>query len=110
MEPRATDALSLALDDLPLDADAVVEGAPSAGVATLHQLGGAEIGIWELTAGTVTDTEADEVFAVIAGSGTVTFADGESVALRPGVVVRLRAGEQTRWTVTETLRKVWVAP
>ena len=55
------------------------------------------------------DTEADEVFVVLAGRGTVEFEDGEVVTLAPGVAVRLRAGERTTWTVTETLRKVYVA-
>ena len=33
----------------------------------------------------------------------------DRVALAPGVVVRLRAGERTTWVVTEALRKVYVA-
>ncbi|UDY23529.1 cupin domain-containing protein [Nocardioides sp. Kera G14] len=110
-EPRAVDAFSLALDDLFLEPESVVAGEPTAGVATLHELTGIEVGVWELTPGTVTDTEVDEVFVVIAGAGTVEFrGSGEVVELRPGVVVRLKAGDQTTWTVTETLRKVWVTP
>jgi len=49
------------------------------------------------------------VFVVLAGRGSVTFEDGETIALRPGVAVRLRAGECTTWTVSETIRKVYVA-
>jgi uncharacterized protein len=108
--PRAHDALAMSLDDLPLATEDVHEGDPSAGIVTLHEEFGVEIGIWELSEGTVSDTEVDEVFVVLAGSGEVTFPDGETVELRPGVVVRLRAGERTRWTITERLRKVWVAP
>jgi uncharacterized cupin superfamily protein len=107
---RTHDALTIHLDDLPLDPGDVRAGEPTAGVASLHDDLGVEVGVWELTAGIVTDTEVDEVFVVVAGSGSVTFADGERVELRPGVVVRLHAGEQTTWTVTETLRKVWVSP
>jgi uncharacterized cupin superfamily protein len=29
--------------------------------------------------------------------------------LAPGVAVRLTAGERTVWTVTERVRKIWVA-
>jgi uncharacterized cupin superfamily protein len=107
---RSLDVLALPLDDLPLEESSVVAGSPAAGIATLHDDLGVEIGVWELTEGTVTDTEVDEVFVVVAGSGSVTFEDGERVDLRPGLVVRLRAGERTTWTVTERLRKVWVAP
>lgn len=74
----------------------------------LARLGGAEVGLWEMTPGTAQDTEVDEVCLMLAGRGTVTFEDGEVVDLAPGVAVRLRAGERTTWTVTETLRKVYV--
>lgn len=77
--------------------------------APLAELGGAEVGTWEMAPGTDHDTEVDEVFVVLTGRGTVTFEDGEVVELRPGVAVRLRAGERTTWVVTETLRKVYVA-
>jgi len=107
---RSHDALTIDLDDLPLAAHDVRAGRPAAGIATLHDDLGVEIGVWELIEGTVTDTEADEVFVVVAGAGSVGFADGEQVELRPGVVVRLHAGERTTWTITETLRKVWVGP
>lgn len=75
----------------------------------LATLGGAEVGLWEMAPGVDRDTEVDEVFVVLSGRGTVAFEDGEVVDLRPGVAVRLRAGERTTWTVTETVRKVYVA-
>ena len=75
----------------------------------LGELGEAEIGVWGMEPGTEQDTETDEVFVVLAGRGSVTFEDGETIALRPGVAVRLRAGECTTWTVSETIRKVYVA-
>ncbi|TIC79100.1 cupin domain-containing protein [Nocardioides sp. GY 10127] len=100
---------SLALDHAPLPAETVVEGSPTAGLAVLTELGGVGVGVWEMTPGTATDVEADEVFVVLSGAGTVTFADGEVVRLAPGVVVRLAEGEATTWVVTETLRKVWVS-
>ena len=75
----------------------------------LTELGGAEIGLWEMAPGTDHDTEVDEVFVVLSGQGTVTFEDGAAIELAPGVAVRLHAGERTTWVVTETLRKVYVA-
>ena len=74
----------------------------------LDTLDGVEVGVWSMEPGTERDTESDEVFVIIAGRGAVTFEDGEVVELRPGVAVRLRAGERTTWTVTEALRKVYV--
>lgn len=70
-----------------------------------------EAGVWEMEPGVGTDTEADEVFVVLSGAGTVEFLDPAlpPVALRPGTLVRLEAGMQTRWTVTETLRKLYLA-
>ena len=81
----------------------------TAALEPLATLGDAEIGLWGMEPGVDHDTEADEVFVVLTGRGTVEFEDGEVVALAPGVAVRLRAGERTTWTVTETLRKVYVA-
>ena len=75
----------------------------------LTTLGDAEVGLWGMEPGVDQDTEVDEVFVVLTGRGTVEFEDGEVVELAPGVAVRLRAGERTTWTVTETLRKVYVA-
>ncbi len=75
----------------------------------LGRVGGTEVGLWEAGPGTDTDIEVDEIFLVVSGSGTVTFADGGTVELRPGVLVRLHAGEQTTWHITERLRKLYLA-
>ena len=70
-----------------------------------------QVGIWEITPGVVTDVEADEFFVVLAGQATLTIEDdGTVIYLRPGSLVRLSAGMRTRWHVTETLRKVYLAP
>ena len=53
-------------------------------------------------AGEGTDVVAKEMYEFVDRDGT-------TVALRPGVAVRLRAGERTTWTVAERLRKVYVA-
>jgi uncharacterized cupin superfamily protein len=81
----------------------------TASLAPLTTVGDAEVGLWGMAPGVDHDTELDEVFVVLAGRGTVEFEDGEVVTLAPGVAVRLRAGERTTWTVTEALRKVYVA-
>ncbi|MCS5722540.1 cupin domain-containing protein [Herbiconiux sp. CPCC 203407] len=103
--------------------DDVVAGAPTTATAELVAEGDRRIGLWEITPGVVTDTEADEVFVVLAGRGRVEFlspVDGgeageigagelpESLELVPGTVGRLAAGTRTRWTITETLRKVYI--
>ena len=93
----------------PLDPATVRAGSPEAGSRALAAVSGVEVGVWVMSPGTATDVEVDEVFVVLSGSATVTFEDGESVDLRPGTVVRLRAGEHTTWVVHETLRKIYVA-
>lgn len=102
------DALRAELAPLPLSADDVLAGTPAAGLLELHESSGFAVGVWELTDGEVRDVEADEVFVLLAGRGTVHVEDGEVIELTPGAVVRLYAGDRTRWAVTETLRKVYV--
>ena len=107
IERRLPTDSDLTLDALP--AEQVLAGAPRAGSRRLTDLGDHEVGIWEHTVGSSSDVEADEVFVVLSGRGAVAFDDGEVVDLSPGTAVRLRAGERTTWTITATLRKVYVA-
>ncbi|MGH1563969.1 cupin domain-containing protein [Mumia sp. DW29H23] len=97
------------LDAGELDPADVVAGTPSVASRTLSTLGDTEVGLWEITTGTVRDTEVDEVFVVLSGDATVRFDDGSTLVLGPGVAVRLHAGDRTVWEVRETLRKVYVA-
>lgn len=100
------------------------DGASEALAAALHPLGavvGGEIGLWAAGPGTDTDVEVDEVFVVLAGTGTVMFqddvgddagddtGDDTGVALRPGAVVRLAEGDRTTWRLDERLLKLYVA-
>ncbi|RYP84155.1 DUF861 domain-containing protein [Nocardioides guangzhouensis] len=98
---------------LAADAGAVDLGARAADVLATATVAlvedGPELGLWEAGPGEDTDEEVDEVFLVLSGSGEVTFEDGSRVSLRPGVLVRLRAGDRTIWRVTERLRKLYVA-
>jgi uncharacterized cupin superfamily protein len=103
-------AAAVAIAHEPLEAVAVVEGLPTAGYTVLDTLGDTEIGVWEMSVGSATDVEEDEVFVVVCGRASIHFAaDDRTILVGPGDVVRLTAGMQTRWTVTETLRKIYVS-
>jgi uncharacterized cupin superfamily protein len=87
----------------------VVAGSPSTGSIDLDEDMG--VGVWEMTAGAMTDVEVDEVFVVVSGSATVEFVTPAlpSIELAPGAIVSFEAGMRTVWTVRETLRKVYLA-
>ena len=99
-----------------LCADVLVEpvgpDGASAALATAGAIlsdGTHEVGLWEAGPGADADIEGDEVFLVLAGAGSVTFEDGSVVGLRPGVLVRLHEGDRTTWTITERVRKLYLA-
>jgi uncharacterized protein len=103
---------SVELGEEPLDPDTVVDGDPrtsSGQIAATPLAGGTtiETGVWSCTPGVVTDVEADETFMVLSGRATIEH-DGEAHHLAPGDVCVLPAGAETRWTVHETLTKVYV--
>jgi len=103
-------AATLSISHEPVDAASTVDGLPTAGYTVLDTLGDTEIGVWEMSVGTATDTEDDEVFVVLSGRASIHFAaDDRTISVGPGDVVRLTAGMQTTWTVTETLRKVYIS-
>jgi uncharacterized cupin superfamily protein len=99
-------AAELAADE-PLDAAAVVAGAPATSSRVLVSDNSVERGIWEITPGTVTDVEADEMFVVISGRATIAVEGGPTFDVGPGDVCVLTQGARTTWTVHETLRKVY---
>ncbi len=104
------DALQLDLLHSLVPAEQVEQGSPSTSAVALGEFRGSEVGVWELTPGTVTDVESEELFIVLSGAATVLFVDEDrTVHLGPGSVMRLEAGQRTVWTVTETLRKIYVA-
>jgi uncharacterized protein len=108
----AIDVLARELDVEDVPADQVAAGAPRTGLWEIDEAGPA-LGIWEMTAGAMTDVEADEVFLVIEGTATVTATapDGSerTLELRPGILCRLAAGTATRWDVPDRLRKLYLA-
>jgi uncharacterized cupin superfamily protein len=103
------DTATAALDQPAPAGTQVLAGSPQCRTRTLHQHGDIEVGLWQMTEGTVVDVEVDEVFAVLEGRGAITFSDGERVALRPGIVVRLYGGERVAWRVERSLRKLYLA-
>ena len=103
-------ALSHAIPLEPVDASQVVAGTPRIGGAVLGMHGEREYGVWEMTPGSMSDVETDELCVILTGSATVEFIDLElTIELRPGSVLHLDNGSRTIWTVTDTLRKVWIA-
>lgn len=115
-----TDASRLTIHHESIETQQVVDGdvgvhAVTTGFSQLSQMNGCDIGIWEMSVGTMTDIETDEYFVVLSGRGTVDVLAKNGFApqtqkLAAGAVVRLHAGMHTVWTVDETLRKVYFAP
>ena len=103
-------AADLSLLHSPVPTEQVQEGNPTSSAVTLGEFAGREVGVWEITPGTVTDVEADELFIVLSGAATVRFVDEDRFEhLAPGTVLQLKEGQRTVWTVTETLRKVYIS-
>lgn len=87
-----------------------ITGDPRVGTAVLGSFGGRTVGIWEISPSVSTDVEVDELFVVISGEAVVRFEDGTpSLILQPGCVGRLLAGSATTWSVSQTLRKIYIA-
>jgi uncharacterized protein len=91
-----------------VSAEQRISGSPKTGSVQIEKFGGTVVGVWEMTPGVMRDVEVDEILTVLSGAATVEFQDGSKITLEPGTVARLHAGQHTVWTVTETLRKVYV--
>ncbi len=63
--------------------------------------------MWQLSTGTITDEEYDEMFVIIKGRATVEFEDGPTIEIGPGDVGLLEDGARTIWRVHETIRKAY---
>ncbi|MEV5952211.1 cupin domain-containing protein [Streptomyces sp. NPDC051987] len=98
-----------ALEPDPLDPARIVSGTPEVtGKVVWESADGKQLrGIWQITPGVVTDTEADELFVVVSGSATIEVEGGPTFTVGPGDMAVLRAGDRTTWTVHETLRKAY---
>ncbi|MBD0839705.1 cupin domain-containing protein [Streptomyces sp. TRM68416] len=97
------------LEPEPLTPEQIVSGTPEVtGKVVWESADGRQVrGIWQITPGVVTDTEADELFVVISGSATIEVAGGPTLTVGPGDMAVLREGDRTTWTVHETLRKAY---
>lgn len=93
----------------PLDPAQIISGTPEvSGLVLWESADGTRThGIWQITPGVVTDTEADELFVVLSGRATVEIEGGPTLEVGPGDACVLREGDRTTWTVHETLRKVY---
>ncbi len=100
-------ALMAHLELEPVSADQVVAGSPLTGTQVLATFGDNEIGVWEMSSGTMWDVEVDEVFLVLAGSARITRGDSSVLDVVPGSIVTLSAGERTEWVVQDFLRKIY---
>lgn len=116
-------AASIDIPLTPVPESQIELGSPSTGFVALGEFGGNEYGVWEMTVGSMADVEADELFVVLSGTATVELRtahtdehaivegqDGSVASLVAGSVGRLAAGMETIWTVSETLRKVYITP
>jgi uncharacterized cupin superfamily protein len=105
---RAAALADADLDPTPLDPRQVLSGDPDVRTLPVHADATILVGIWQHGPGVTTDVEADEIFVVLAGRATIEFDGGDTIDCGPGDLVALPAGAATRWTVHETLRKVYV--
>ena len=74
-------------------------------MSALDTEGDIEVGVWEHSVGTSTDTEVEEVFVVLSGRGTVTCDQGGEILLEPGTVGMLPLGAKTVWSDHRALAK-----
>lgn len=102
VDPRLAD-----LEAWPLEPGQVVAGEPQVRGLILDEDELVQRGVWEHTAGTSRDVEADEMFVVLEGRATIEIDGGPTLTVGPGDVGFLRAGDRTVWTVHEPLRKVF---
>lgn len=114
MTPRMVrQALTETIPHEVVPVDQVVAGTPATGFVDFGVWQGLDVGVWEMTEGSMRDIEVEEVFVVISGDATLTRTrDGaqESISLTPGVVCHLESGEVTTWEVRNPLRKIYFTP
>lgn len=98
------------LEPDPLDPSLIVSGSPEVSGKVLWESEDGKIirGLWQITPGVVTDTEANEMFVVVSGRATIEVEGGDTIEVGPGDACVLAEGAKTRWTIHETLRKAYV--
>lgn len=113
-DTRRLDALDIELVLEPVEDSQLIAGTPGTAVASLGEIFGVEFGLWEMSQGSMSDIEAEELFIVLSGKATVKVEpvsgfEAEEFVLVPGSICHLREGMHTIWNVTEPLRKVYLA-
>ena len=109
--PRIIHVAGLVDDDLdaaPLNPDQIEAGLPEVRHLPVIDDGDLAVGVWQHSVGVSNDVEADEMFVVIRGRATIEFDNGDTLEIGPGDLVAYPPGTRTRWTIHETLRKVYV--
>ena len=92
----------------PLPAELVMEGDPQASGAVLSKSDDARKvrGIWSCTPGKFRwNWTYDETVFMLSGRATVALSGGRVVELEPGDMAFFSSGEESVWTIHETLRK-----
>lgn len=99
--------LDLELDQL--DPESIVEGSPQTWNRVVWESEDGRIirGVWQISPGVVVDTEAHEMFVVIAGRATIAIDGGNTFDVGRGDMGVLEEGARSTWTVHETLRKAY---
>jgi uncharacterized cupin superfamily protein len=106
---RKIPAAAAPLESMPLEPEQIISGEPKASGLVLHEgEGDTGTGIWEVTPGSFSwDYETNQSMYVLAGRAEVEIEGGERLVLEPGDAVFIPAGTRAKWTVGETLRKVY---
>ncbi len=90
----------------------VLSGDPATQVHWVHRTdapGQPAVGIWIVEPSTFKlSFPGHETVHVLEGALDVVLADGATVELRPGDVATFPAGQESIWTVSERLKKVFV--
>jgi uncharacterized cupin superfamily protein len=107
-----TFAVNIADVDLepdPLDPASVVSGSPEAWNRVVWESDDGRVirGVWQMSPGVATDTEAHEMFVVVSGRVTIAVEGGATFDVGPGDMGVLEEGAHTTWTVHDTLRKAY---
>ncbi len=93
----------------PCPPSSALDGDPTTAWTAIGRSEAARSGIWEMTAGAMSDIEVAEVFVVLSGQATIEFLDEDRVlSIAAGDLVRLAAGARTIWRVDGPLRKLYI--
>jgi uncharacterized protein len=103
------DALEVELPEF-ASRPAIISGSPAESAVVLYQDAHLEVGVWECTPGVFPGARAgyNELMVFVKGAGTITPDGGDPVEIGPGTVYPTLDGWSSVWTVTETVRKVYV--